>query len=101
MCQCGEDMVGNMVRIWLGRVQDVPTAFWRTHGMEAFDGIRCTLNGPLAPFLVNTAILKYATQTFCAFTQGWAGFCTANKLKIGDTLVFTQVGFDEFEVTLA
>lgn len=94
-------MAGKVVRIWLGWVQDVPTAFWRTHGMEAFDGIRCTLNGPLAPLPVNTAILKYAKQTVCAFTQGWAAFCTANKLKVGDTLIFTQVGFDSFEVTKA
>lgn len=69
--------------------------------MEGFDGIRCTLNGPLAPWGVNTAILKYKSQTFCSFTTGWAGFCTANKLKVGDTFIFTQVGFDEYEVRRA
>lgn len=89
---------GNEARIWLGWAQDVPTAYWRTYGVEQFDGIRCTLNGPLAPWTVKTAVLKYASQTFCSFTQGWAGFCTANKLKVGDTLIFTKLGFAEFEV---
>lgn len=69
--------------------------------MDGFDGRLCTLNGPLAPWTVNTDVLKYATQTFCAFTTGWAGFCTANKLKVGDALIFTKVGLDEFEVRKA
>ena len=92
---------GNVVRIWLPWAQDVPTAYWRTYGEEQFDGIACRLNGPVAAWTVNTAILKYASQTVCSFTHGWAGFCTANNLKIGDTLIFTKVAFDEFEVRKA
>lgn len=100
---CGDInwIAGNVVRIWEGWAQDIPTAYWRTYGMEGFDGRLCTLNGPLAPWTVNTDILKYATQTFCAFTTGWAGFCTANNLKAGDVLIFTKVGLDEFEVRKA
>lgn len=59
------------------------------------------MNGPLAPWTVKTGILKYASQKFCSFTQGWAGFCTANNLRVGDTLIFTKVSFDEFDVRKA
>lgn len=30
----------------LGWAQDVPTAYWRTHGASGFDGLWYTLNGP-------------------------------------------------------
>jgi hypothetical protein len=79
-------------------VQDVPTAYWRAYGVEGFDGVWYTLHGPLLPWKVNTATHTYGKQTFCSFTKGWAGFCSGNELKLGNTVVFTQVGPVEFQV---
>ena len=78
--------------------QDVPAAYWRTEGLEAFDGIWYTLNGPLEAWTVKTATKTWGKQTFCSFTSGWAGFCASNRLKVGDSLQFTKVGPVEFEV---
>lgn len=82
-----------------GWAQDIPTSFWRTHGPELFDGIWYNLRGPLLACNVKTTCQTYGKQTFCSFTLGWASFCTANALKIGDTVEFTKVGVGEFEVT--
>lgn len=79
-------------------MQDVPTAYWCKHGAEMFDGIWYTLNGPLSPWRVKTAVNTYGKQTFCSFTYGWAGFCTANELKLGDTVIFWADGLLKFEV---
>lgn len=93
-----ECIVGNVVSTCLGWAQDVPIAYWRTHGLEGFDGIWYTLNNPLSPWTVKVAKHTWGKQTFCFFTKGWAGFCTANELTFGDTLIFTKVGLVEFEV---
>ena len=66
--------------------------------MEGFDGITYTLAGPLSPWSVKTATNTWGKQTFCAFTEGWAGFCISNRLEVGDVLMFTKVGPVEFEV---
>lgn len=79
--------------------QDVPAAYWRTEGLEAFDGICYTLNGLLEPWTVKTATNTYSKQTFCSFTSGWAEFCATNILKVGDLLQFTKVGPFELDVT--
>lgn len=76
--------------------QDVPTAYWRTHGEQEFDGIWYILNGPLSLSTVKTATNTWGKQTFCSFTEGWAGFCAANRLQVGDSLLFTKVGPVEF-----
>lgn len=64
-----------------------------------FDDIWYTLHGPMLPGSVKTTTQTYRKQTFCSFTLGWAGFCAANALKIGDTVLFTKVGVGDFEVT--
>ena len=87
-----------MVRGCFGWAQDIPTAFWRTHGIEEFDGVCYTLNGPLLPWTVKTAARTFGKQTVCSFTKGWTAFCTANDLKLGDTLKFTWTGPVDFEV---
>lgn len=76
----------------------MPTTFWRTHGVELFDGITYTLHGPLLSCQVETATHTYGKQTACSFTKGWAGFVTANDLQLGDTVTFTQLGPLEFAV---
>lgn len=82
----------------MGWAQDVPTEFWRTHGVAAFDGCWYTLDGPMMPCSVKTATHTFGKQTFCSFTGGWRRFCTANELKVGDILEFTKVGPVEFKV---
>lgn len=82
----------------MGWAQDVPTAYWRTHGASGFDGLWYTLNGPLSPWPVLTTTTTFGKQTCCSFTKGWAEFCSANNLKLGDTVTFTLVGLLEFEV---
>ena len=47
---------------------------------------------------MKTATNTWGKQTFCAFTEGWAGFCISNRLEVGDVLMFTKVGPVEFEV---
>lgn len=84
----------------MGLAQDVPTTFWRTHGVELFDGITYTLHGPLRPWRVETATHTYGKQTACSFTKGWASFVTANDLQLGDTVTFTQLGPLEFAVAV-
>lgn len=79
-------------------MQDVPTAYWRTHGVEGFDGVWYTLHGPLVPWAVKTSTHTCGKQTICSFTKGWANFCSGNKLKLGDTVVFMKVGPVDFEV---
>jgi hypothetical protein len=91
--------LGNVLSRWEGWAQDVPTAYWRLVGAEGFNGALYTLNGPLSPWTVKTSTSTYGTQTCCSFTNGWAAFCTANDLKLGDTVIFTQVGLLEFEVS--
>ena len=86
--------------IRLGYPQDVPTTVWRTHGAAGFDGCWYTLHGPTIACSVKTATQSFGKQTICSFTKGWARFCTANKLKLGDTIQFTKVGQAEFEVRL-
>ena len=81
-------------------MQDVPTPFWRTHGVENFDGIAYTLHGPLQPWRVETATHTYGKQTTCSFTQGWAGFVTANNLHLGDTVIFEHIAPLEFAVRM-
>ena len=82
----------------MGLAQDVPTHFWRTHGVELFDGISYTLDGPLHPWRVETHMHTYGKQTACSFTKGWAGFVTANDLQLGDKVIFTQLGPLKFAV---
>ena len=82
----------------MGCVQDIPVSYWRTYGADGFDGVWYTLHGPLKTWNVKTATRSYGKQTFCSFTEGWAGFCTGNRLKLGDTVVFTKVGPVEFQV---
>lgn len=83
----------------LGWAQDIPAAFWREHGVDGFNGTWYILRGPLSPWTVKSATYTFGRQSFCSFTQGWAGFCTANRLSLGDTLCFTKVGPVEFIVT--
>lgn len=83
----------------MGWAQDVPAAFWREHGLERFNGTWYILRGPQSPWTVKSAAYTFGKQKFCSFTQGWAGFCTANGLKLGDKLKFTKAGPVEFEVT--
>jgi hypothetical protein len=80
--------------------QDVPSMFWRTEGAEGFDGCTYTLQGPTSACSVKTATQTFGKQTFCSFTKGWSRFCTANALKLGDTIQFTKVGEAEFKVML-
>ena len=82
----------------MGCVQDVPTAFWRTHGVAGFDGVWYTLHGPLLQRVVKTSMHTCGKQTICSFTKGWAAFCSGNELKLGDTVVFTKIGDVEFQV---
>ena len=83
---------------WLFRRQDVPTLYWRSQGVEAFDGKWYTLYGPLSRGPVKTATHLSLKQRFCSFTKGFAGFCEANGLKLGDELQFTKVGLLEYDV---
>lgn len=85
----------------MGSPQDVPAAFWREHGAEGFNGTWYILIGPESRSTVKTATYTFGKQKFCSFTQGWAGFCSANRLKLGDSLLFSKVGPVEFEVTKA
>ena len=78
--------------------QDVPTLYWRSRGAEVFDGKSYTLNGPRSTWSVMTATHASQKQRFCSFTKGFAGFCAANELKLGDRLQFTLVGLLEYEV---
>lgn len=80
-------------------MEDVPTAFWRSHGEDNLDGVNYTLTGPLASWVVKSSTYTSRKQTLCCFTKGWAGFVAANSVKIGDTLTFTKVGALEFRVT--
>ena len=82
----------------LGCWQDVPTEFWRSHGVAGFDGCWYTLHGPILACSVKTAVHTYGKQTVCSFTHGWARFCTANCLNLGDNVVFKKVGPADFEV---
>lgn len=78
--------------------QDVPTQYWRAHGVEAFDGKWYTFYGPMSTGYVKTATHSSLKQWFCSFTKGFAAFCEANGLKLGDTAQFTKVGALEYEV---
>lgn len=60
-----------------------------------------TLTGPMLQCSVKTVTHTFGKQTFCSFTKGWARFCMANELKLGDTIQFTQVGPLEFAVRKA
>ena len=82
----------------LGSAQNVPTAYWRSIGVEGFEGTWYTLKGPLSPWPVKTATHTSKKQRFCSFTKGFAGFCSANAFKLGDTLTFEKVGLLEYEV---
>ena len=78
--------------------QDAPAAYWRAHGVAGFDGVWYKFNGPLSLQMVKTATNTWGKQTFCSFTEGWAGFCASNRLKVGDSLLFCLVGPAEFLV---
>ena len=82
----------------MGWSQDIPAAYWRQQGLEGFNGTWYILRGPLSPWTVKSVTYTFGRHTFCSFTQGWAGFCTANGLKLGDTLLFTKAGVVEFVV---
>lgn len=79
-------------------MQDVPTLYWRSEGVDGFDGAWYTLKGPVATCLVKTATHTSKKQRFCSFTKGFAGFCNANAFKLGDILTFTKVGLFAYEV---
>jgi hypothetical protein len=49
---------------------------------------------------VKTSVVRTNTQTKCVFSTGWKEFFIANKLKIGDTLVFTLTGRYQFDVSV-
>lgn len=73
--------------------------YWRKHGHEEFDGMWYYLRGPVSGSMVKSATYTIGKQRFCSFTEGWAGFCTANRLKLGDSVLFAKAGAVEFEVT--
>lgn len=95
---CGDCTRIDVFCISLLWAQDVPTEYWRTHGVEAFNGKWYTLVGPITPWYVKSATHASKKQTFCSFTKGFAGFCAANDLKLGETLQFTKVAPLTFEV---
>ncbi|KAG0627795.1 hypothetical protein M758_2G228600, partial [Ceratodon purpureus] len=78
---------------------DVPTAFWRKYGSCHFDDVWYWLSGPRAACTVDSATYFSGKQRQCFFTDGWASFCRANHLKLGDTLLFEKVGDIEYRVT--
>ncbi|KAG0624041.1 hypothetical protein M758_3G219100 [Ceratodon purpureus] len=88
------------VRVSKSTRLDIPTAFWRSLGEERFNGAWYTLEGPLHTVLVKSGTYSSAKQTFCFLTKGWIDFVAMNRLKLGDTVVFTLVGVAEFEVTM-
>jgi hypothetical protein len=81
-------------------IQDIPTPFWRSHGCDKFDRVSYTLEGPRMKGDVKTSVVRTNTQTKCVFSTGWKEFFIANKLKIGDTLVFTLTGRYQFAVSV-
>ena len=94
----GECKPGKLRGMTLGWAQDVPTEFWRAHGVAGFDGCWYTLHGPVSACTVKTTVHTYGKQTISSFTQGWARFCIANALNLGATVIFTKVGPADFEV---
>ncbi|KAG0594453.1 hypothetical protein M758_UG078800 [Ceratodon purpureus] len=78
---------------------DIPTLYWRTYGTEQFEDHFFTLAGPIAEGVVKSSVCVTPKQTFCFFTCGWYHFCTRNKLKVGDTLLFAKTGPASFEVS--
>lgn len=79
-------------------MQDVPTVYWRSQGVDGFEGVWYTLKGPLSPWPVQTATHASKKQRFCSFTKSFASFCNANAFKLGETLTFEKVGLLEYEV---
>ena len=80
--------------------QDIPTAYWRKHGKEKFNGQLYTLEGPLKESCVKSALHETGRQTLCFFTSGWFEFCVLNNLKLGDTVIFLKRGPCRFQVTI-
>ena len=78
--------------------QDIPCAFWRRYGSEQFNQRYFTLRGPSCSVTVTAAVKRTPNQTVCYFTRGWADFRDGNSFKVGDTLVFTQIGPANFHV---
>ncbi|KAG0504335.1 hypothetical protein KC19_N041000 [Ceratodon purpureus] len=77
---------------------DIPTSFWRYRWAAKFDGSLLTLSGPVREHVVKSGMCVTAKQTFCFFGMGWSDFIAMNDLKIGDTLLFTQVTECRYEV---
>ena len=80
--------------------QDIPTPFWRSHGCDKFDRVSYTLEGPRMKGDVKAHVLRTNIRTRCVFVTGWKEFFIANKLEIGDTLVFTLTGLYQFAVSV-
>ena len=80
--------------------QDIPTPFWRSHGEDKFDKKVYTLEGPWTKGDVKAYVCRTWRQTKCLFIGGWQAFCVANKLKIGDTVVFNLTGQYQFVVSV-
>jgi hypothetical protein len=49
---------------------------------------------------VKAYVFRTGTMTKCVFSTGWKELYAANKLKIGDTLVFTLTGRYQFAVSV-
>ncbi|KAG0606504.1 hypothetical protein M758_9G146200 [Ceratodon purpureus] len=79
---------------------DIPTPFWRSHGEDKFDKKVYTLEGPWTKGDVKAYVCRTWRQTKCLFIGGWQAFCVANKLKIGDTVVFSLTGQYQFAVSV-
>ncbi|KAG0596937.1 hypothetical protein M758_UG297400 [Ceratodon purpureus] len=77
---------------------DIPTAYHRSVGDHRFDGPWYTLDGPTQSVLVKSARYFSQKQTFCHLTKGWVDFVAVNQLKMGDHLLFIEVGEARFEV---
>ena len=78
--------------------QDIPTRFWRGVGEENFDGIFYRLRGPKADVVVQSCRTILPNQIVCHFRGRWPEFVAKNSLKVGDHVLFTQVGQHVFEV---
>lgn len=99
LCHCRFSRLPSLTRH--GRLlQDIPTAYHRSVGDHRFDGPWYTLEGPIKTVIVKSARYFSEKQIFCHLTKGWVDFVAVNKLRMGDTLLFVEVGEAEFKVTL-
>lgn len=82
--------------------QEIPVQFWRSHGCDKFDCKLFTLEGPRKDGKARASVLRLTRQIKCSFGGlGWRSFCAANKLKVGDMVVFMLSGSTCFSVSVA